>query len=518
MKKTLLLFLATIGLGLETNAASIRVSTENLSDNPTGENSDTPEGLILTAPDGETKTYYMDLLTHDEAVGFIGDYHNKVKIIFCENGEVYVPNAVYRNTIKGLMRGQLNAEKDTITFSNNMIVGWGPNQKKYYYVKLTDNGGHIIARDNFKMAIDKATGKITCADENLYLSLFFGDDVQQTYGIGANFAYTPVEYVDNRLDSYNFFYADSDDDKATHEVKVKAYFEGEDFYIKGMNPKYPNAWMKGVLKDGKTVQFLSRQMANLLKTDDPIVMLATSPKDDDGFNIHAGFELEISADKTTLTGLNDGKIFMSNVAIDEDLNKTLLRSYKMFTLKLSPLSPATPKAPEFQKYSSDEQEFTFILPSEGTDGTKLDTDFMTYRIFVNGEPYTFKKSLYPRLRNDEDLSVIPFIFDDYNTISKSGYKRYVYFKGLDANTETLAVEATYSVKGESHTSDRLIYNLKTGEHGVVTGISTPESLEKPKSTVYYDLSGRKFSRQEKGICIKVTTYGNGKSKVSKVML
>lgn len=522
--KQLLLFgiILTIGMGnsLMSAYASQAMGSSNAA--PATQEAGIPDDVIFTAPEGTKRTYYLDMLTHDPAVGYIGDYHSTVKLTFCDNGEVYMPNVVYRNSIKGLLKGHLNNTHDTISFNNKHIVGWGVNKKKYYYLRACNADGTLLQSDEFKFAIDKASGRISSVGDSLYLALYFGDDITEYYGIAGKFNYLPQESIDNELESYNFNYTKTDDEETVLTTKAKGYFEGNNFFIKGMNPKYPDAWMKGTLTNEGSVKFLSRQMAYIMKNDDPIVMLAITELDPTKYVIKEGFELKYDEEHQTMTGLNEGDIVMANVKLNEDETTEIYQRYNNLSLTINPLNPATPKNPEFYSFSADDKEFTFILPSEGTNGEILDTDFMTFRLFMDGEPYTFTKATYPDLKSEDDLLDIPFAFHDYNHIYKSDFKRYIYFNEIPQETETLGVEVKYTVKGVSHQSMRLVYNIKTNtysyiESEVETGIDMVQDSKEATQTVYYDLAGHKITENNRGVCIKITHYSDGSRKVEKVM-
>ncbi len=521
-KQTLLLSL-TIALSMGNTALMANGQVNKApSLTPATENSEVPDSVIFTAPDGITNTYYMDLLTHDPAVGYIGDYHSKVKITFCENGEVYMPNMVYRNSIKGLMKGKLNSTQDTISFNNKLIVGWGVNQQKYYYLRACNANGQLYSGSEFKFAIDKATGRISSVGDSLYLALYFGEDTNEYYGIAGKFNYLPQTAIDNQLDSYDFSYTKAEDEETVMSSKAKGYFEGDNFYVKGMNPKYPEAWMKGTLVDHETIKFLSPQMAYIMKNDDPIVMLAITEQEGNKYIAHEGFELKYDEEQQTMSGLAGGDLLMANVMLNEDQTTEIYQRYNNLYLKLNPLKPATPNRPEFYSFSANDNEFTFILPSQDTDGESLDTDFMTFRLFMDGSPYTFTKALYPDLKSDEELLDIPFSFHDYNYIYKSGFKRYIYFKEIPQETETLGVEVKYEIKGVAHKSQRLVYNIKTNTYSYVdseigSGIDTPLADSEITQVNYYDLTGRIAAEHSKGICIKVTSRANGSRKSEKII-
>lgn len=478
-----------------------------------------PDDVILTPPKGEIKQYYMDYQTHDPVAGFIMSYHNLKKVTFCDNGEVYLPNIVREKTFKSYMKGELNKKDKTISFPSKLIVGWGPNEKKYYYLRPCDKSGKLKNVDNFKFMIDDKTGVIRCEDD-LYLALYFGEDIEGYYDIAGEYVYHPKEEIDAKLDSYNMSCTKSYEQDKVLKSKVKGYFDKDRFFVKGLNEKFPQAWMMGTKKDGK-IQFMSRQMSYILYNDDPIVMFAMKDEGEDRYTPLNGFELNYDEKNNVISGLDhNAKIVMANVLFNEDETYEVNQTYDNFKLELTPLTPAIPANPKFNNFSLEEKEFTFTLPSTDKEGVNnLDTDYMTFKVFMDDKPYTFTKAAYPKLK--EDVTDIPFDLNVYGVIMASKFKRYIYFNEIPKDVKTLAVEVTYIVKGTCKRSKRLVYNISTGEQNYVdpspTNIETLLTENDIDQIYYFDLTGNLVKETTKGRMIKVTLYKNGTKRVDKVM-
>ena len=87
---------------------TIKVASENADDNATEE-----EGskVVLTPSDGEARYYYLDQMALDpyalfQDYPFLYDYHAKVKLVFCDNGDVWMPCVLNRHNIKGYIKGK----------------------------------------------------------------------------------------------------------------------------------------------------------------------------------------------------------------------------------------------------------------------------------------------------------------------------------------------------------------------------------------------------------------------------
>lgn len=513
MKRNLLLSICVVACGLtasshaqvKNNAAYGKIRTK------------AADETLTKAPEGKKTVYLMDLLTHDDAGGNIYDYHNEVAVTFCDNGDVYMPNFVSRKRMKGLLKGKLNLTGDTIIFANKQAVGYAPNKQENYQLYVANEQGAPMETETFKLAIDKGTGKITYTDQGLCLALYLGNDLSEMLGKGSNPTFVKKDEVEAQLDSYNFTYNNILTDNTVGAAKAKGYFDGKDFYVKGLDPKYPQAWLKGTLGDDGTIVFLSRQMVNLSSQDDPYVAYAAKQTGKEQFEQQASFSLKYDATARSLTGL-DGDAALVNYNIDDNGNMNLFQAYNQLRLSFNELKPATPQSPDFIRYDASGQEFVINIQDKDTDGMALDTDFLTYRIYVDGKPYTFKKAAYPKMRRDDDMEEIPFTFSDYHTIQGSSNKKYVYFTALPPATKTIGVETLYRVKGVTKVSKRLVYDIATNTTSTTTGIKTAHAGSDGQSVAYYDLTGRRLQQPQHGVTIKVTTYTDGTQKCEKLMV
>lgn len=488
------LLMATFAMQISTKAQSL--STEN--------------GVITTPPEGYKKSYYMDLQTYDNVVGLMGDTHTETSVVFTENGEVYVPNMVYRKSVKGYLRGILNATGDTITFANRQVVGYAPNLKQPYYLEVIDLKGKRTGVSSFRWAIDKATQSIAPVDTSLYLALFVGDDDSGYFGMGANMTYRPKDSVDARLDSYNFSCVNISYDRTNDAIsrqKAKGYFDGDTFYVKGLDLKYPQAWLKGTLRDDGVVQFLSRQLVHLSSNDDPVALIAISENAEGNTIYQAGFLLQYDAEKRELTAVDDQN-WIANCSVDEE-QLQVQQVYKAMQLTYNELHIAQPQNPVFGHYLKESKELKVTLLSKDTKEQALDTDFLFYKIYIDGELHTFTKADNPRMKSEEDIIEMPWIFSDYYTVSGRSEEKYITLNGISEQAKTISVELIYRIKGEVRVSDRLVYDIQEGTTSYITGLAAVIADKSPVEIHYYDLQGKRLFAPKTGMLIRQTRYNDG---------
>lgn len=84
----------------------------------------------------------------------------------------------------------------------------------------------------------------------------------------------------------------------------------------------------------------------------------------------------------------------------------------------------------------------------------------------------------------------------------------------------MGVELIYTVDGITTTSQRLVYDVATHQASYeASGIAYVEASKPAVAKVaYFDLQGRPVAEHAKGLLIKVTTFDNGETETSKVIV
>lgn len=140
----------------------------------------------------------------------------------------------------------------------------------------------------------------------------------------------------------------------------------------------------------------------------------------------------------------------------------------------------------------------FTLSTKDVNGNTLNLNNLYYRLYIDGNLYTFKKTDYTHLT--EDMTLIPLKFDN------DGYPFYcddetIYldFENLTLSN-TVGVQEVYIIDGHESVSDILVYNVATSKQSITTDINKLTTIT-PANAEYYDLKGHKISSPTKGINI-----------------
>ena len=61
--------------------------------------------IITEAPAGLSVEYYTDMQNFDNTFGFMGDYHSTRKLVFTDDGSVYITNLLMSRTMPAYLKG-----------------------------------------------------------------------------------------------------------------------------------------------------------------------------------------------------------------------------------------------------------------------------------------------------------------------------------------------------------------------------------------------------------------------------
>ena len=150
-------------------------------------------------------------------------------------------------------------------------------------------------------------------------------------------------------------------------------------------------------------------------------------------------------------------------------------------------------------------DFVFIMPNISTEGNVLDTDYLYYKIYIDGKPYEFEEDYatgeYIGIGKTEN---IPYSFDNGNDFfAMLPYLKEVgfYIDGFD----TIGVQTFYEYEGVLTESALVTLNIQTGEvteeGGTISGVKV-NSVSSISKTEYFNLNGQKITKPNKGIYIE----------------
>ena len=168
---------------------------------------------------------------------------------------------------------------------------------------------------------------------------------------------------------------------------------------------------------------------------------------------------------------------------------------------------ATPADPSIESYTFEGTKYPVIhfeIPTEDVDGNELIASKLFYIVWVeeDGEekPFTVAAGTYTYVT--EDITEIPYNYDDCYDIYMGGQSFYVNPTDAPANWTKFGIQSVYYGGGERNES-----NIVWSEE-LTTGIANVNVDS--KNAVIFDLQGRRVAKATKGLYIV-----NGKKVVLK---
>lgn len=492
---------------------------------------------IYEAPEGKVVNYVREGLAYYTFWGYVIDaqYENiATEVVECENGDVYLKNIITQyvtNTyIKGSKEGSTYVFDLPQTIYTEDYFGeiyvYDLNLLQYY-AEDPELGGWFFTA-NSEEAAEMGLPEI---ENKLVINL--GEDGTMTYDpnpeviVGMTMEDSWVGYAE--INSYWTVLDESlptpPEGLVTTEMAMidgtdghfaQVGFNDDEVWVKGFFSEAPNAWIVGSLDGGK-VSFKSGQF---LGSDDSygyytyFVAAESSIEWSDEYqqeveylNYRDALVFDYDADTQSFTtGEN------SYAAYNIDKNEVYFIScYKSPTIEKQPANISkVPANPSDLVFYSDEYYtyLTFVLPMLNIDGELLHSENLYYKVFVDGDEFTFYPDEYECIY--EDLTLVPYSFTDNWDISVSGsaHTVYFYFEGMDE----LGVQLYYYEDGEEvAASDLVTLNLES------SGVENMSTESQILSERFFNVNGQEVSNPSNGIYIKTVKYSDGTSRVFKVV-
>lgn len=112
-------------------------------------------------------------------------------------------------------------------------------------------------------------------------------------------------------------------------------------------------------------------------------------------------------------------------------------------------------------------ELKIDVPLEDVDGNPIDKENLSYRLYINGDPFTFSKSEYNYI--EADMTEIPW---DYQDANGQGSDIMKWYDGVSDNVRriflysdaaTVGVESIFRTADGEMVSAKYVYDTKTQE-------------------------------------------------------
>lgn len=447
--------------------------------------------IVYNAPEGKVRNmmrsgvaYYSFLgdVTMDEYFGMCGE------IVECANGDVYVKEAISQAPItNSYIKGRRDGSEVYFTLPQATLSL--PNEdggRDYFYVSLfqwsdeytwyfrtgsqeAEMYGVPDIENEWVLEVDD-DGNYTYGgrpeDEGVILGLYSDLSAQDaemgswlSYGelasVWEDFTDTPVEApADIEFQPMAMHYEDG-------AYFVSMGFEGNDVYFKGLFRDLPQSVVKGRLDGDKiivepgqyvgiTTLFTGISYYSYLKTaraeriwDTEYNLWETTlyPTESFIFNYDKENQKLTTAEESGTLVLNCGNVTLFDAAYV--MNPRLSRQEEGFSL-----NPASPYNVDFVR-GIGQPHLEFGLPLTNVNGDVLDINNLYYRIYIDGEEFTFYNDEYPEVTEGE-MTLVPYNFDTSNTSDQNfmvyGKNHTIYFYLEDV--ETYGVQLVYVEDGE----------------------------------------------------------------------
>lgn len=285
--------------------------------------------------------------------------------------------------------------------------------------------------------------------------------------------------------------------------------DGNDYYFDCLLPEVGNAWVKGT-REGNRITLANDQYLG----NDLGYYLYYNGVERTVYNELYG-NWNTTFTDLTMTVEDDGSIKIDNATNKFPGAYTAVEYlyYYVENMHLEPLKAnviTTPEPPSeialYDQYNGYGVFcLVFCLSNMKKDGTYLDPECLSYRIWLDDEPYTFYRSTYPYI--DRDMELVPYSYTD----TRGDEYADIICRDINWNVinlredmfDRVGVQTVYTVDGETRYSPILYVDLD-GRTSMVypdgIGSVIADNHDALYSTSWYDLQGRKATN---GMSIRI---------------
>lgn len=296
--------------------------------------------------------------------------------------------------------------------------------------------------------------------------------------------------------------------------QVQVGFDGDDLYIQGLSSDCPEFWVKATKNEEGNYIIPANQYMGTWDVGGYGILFYdyyfTAIDEEDNF-----LDIVLTVDPETGAITTDQLLALNG-------NKRQLEYYMLFAnvaiTKIVEVAatPADPTVVAFKVAGETYPKVEFSIPTTSVDGAVLLESNLSYQIFIekDGEeqPLTLTTDLYTKL--EEDMTVIPYTFEDGWDIYKGGERVYLNQDIEEIKSWTkIGVKSIYTAAGETRESNIAWYDLEAYWYAV--GINTVAAGD--QLVQYFDLQGRAAKASQKGLLIKQVRQQDGSVKTTKVI-
>lgn len=477
----------------------------------------------INVPKGDEPTYvtegssefYIMSYTDNNGFGALNYTNGKVEVRKSSDGKTWYFNGLtpggnrdYKGAKESWLVGTVDG--DEVVIKAGQVLVDNQAKKLYFEVVHADETGAVTSFEPELRLSVGADGSLTSSAADI-LGIYEDAETEEEagfFGFFYNLDLKPMgELVcydfpgDATVDTYVLSGIDAYGAKTQRFVGLS--FQGDDFYIRGLSSLSPDEVYQGTIADG-TASIPSFQ---IVKDADLYYFRVAALTVDEDYNstMLRNITFQMSPDRHTLT-LSPTDAYLCETSYDLSTYASTAKNVSItYYPGDTPAKPATPQINDWDKLND---ALIFNVPTNDVDGNFINPDLLAYRIYADGNRYTFTTADYERFFYDTDE--LRFSFTDNFDVSSNGTQKIIYFHNLDA--KQLQVESVYTVNGDARVSDRATYNLEETTVGSVTDARVPIA------TYYTSLQGMRLSAPVRGsLVLKTTVYADGSRQTVKEM-
>lgn len=520
-------------------ACSVNVSAQGESDFPKYDF--TPTDLVTEQPEGELRIYERN---GENLTSFLGGIDEgfqsgrKLEVVFAEDGKtVWFYNIVSTagdcfSWVKGELRdnkivipqGQVLWMVDYGTYYNayvlcNIRYNMDPDATAYEIYECIPGDIELSYEDGIISLLPNSSGEAAIG-----LQRYSTDEFIIEYGLNykwlgygdVNSVYKPFDMKpsaapksDAIIEKYAFTYSSYPGGSVKGHL-VDVAIEDDNFFVRGLSQiDATEYWANATIKDNE-ISFNGRQYLGEQRIgfSDYFLFLCPIEIFERGNNLFAEFtdETVFSWDSQNKTASSTGSMVMNSG------NEMLLYSDIWCDMTLAPYEdvPAIPENPRIgADYFTDPDwgmtQIMVEIPCLDINGKYIDTQYLSYRMFVNGEPFTFVPGDFEYFDLEKPMEEIPYNFSSYDIEMLDAGIWAVTFYGDEP--ESIGVQTICTSGGETNMSDIVTY--------ATSGIEESLTSEEPVSVKYFTTAGIEVKEDYKGLTICVEKYSDGTVKTYK---
>lgn len=486
----------------------------------------TGSGIIYTAPEGGTTKVYngagKSVMWFGNTATIMADDGAAQEITTYDNGDAYWKDPMFGLPTSTYLKGKVADGKFTVTLPQPILEMEGETYYAYSLkMEMMEDGSWFVPdTDNpsISLTLDSETGVLTQEGDNMLGICNRAGDWQlvgQIEMVLTPFAKT-VTYMpeDAGAEDWAFRYTVNDGNEGADVVKVGK--KGNTLYIGGLYPFDKDACITAEIQGDKiyweSEQYFGNYGGYFFYVYGGHKEVETYVDEDDVYHIEESIYYEddatmaYDAEAKTISPIQDGQLIMVSSGMTWPLVQYEELSFK-YQGEVTDFTPAAPRILDYYDFDTELGMIVLTLPIENVQGQVINSENISYEVYVNDALLTFSPDAYTAL--EKPMTRIPYGFTDNNDITGSGATRNIMLH--QDGIESLGIVCYYQLPdGSELASERATF--------AVAGISDASTESAVAGTEYFDLSGRAVKAPAAGIYIKADTRADGSRAVSKVVV